>query len=67
MSAGSVPSPPPPPQPPSLDSVAASGFDQLADAIGESVSEPVQAYVVSNDITTAQSLERNIVDGAAIG
>ena len=67
VSGGAMPTPPPPPAPPSLDSVASSGFDQLADAIGESVSEPVQAYVVSNDVTTAQSLERNIVDGAAIG
>ncbi len=66
VSAGAVPTPPPPPQPPSLDSVASSGFNQLADAIGEQASEPVQAYVVSNDVTTAQSLERNIVDGASI-
>jgi hypothetical protein len=55
------------PPPPSLDSVASSGFNQLAGAIGEQSSEPVQAYVVSNDVTTAQSLERNIVDGASIG
>ena len=66
VSAGAIPTPAPPPAPPSLDSVASSGFNQLADAIGEQTSEPVQAYVVSNDVTTAQSLERNIVDGASI-
>jgi len=27
---------------------------------------PVKAFVVSNDVTTAQGLERNIVDGATI-
>jgi len=66
VSAGAIPTPAPPPAPPSLDSVSSSGFNQLADAIGEQTSEPVQAYVVSNDVTTAQSLERNIVDGASI-
>jgi len=57
----------PPPVIPDINTVASSGFNQLADAIGGQSQQPVQAYVVSNDVTTAQSLERNIVDGAAIG
>ena len=28
--------------------------------------KPMRAYVVSGDVTTAQSMERNIVDGASI-
>ena len=41
-------------------------MNQLADAIGEQTQQPVQAYVVSNDVTTAQSLENNIVEGATL-
>ena len=62
----SIPSPPPPVIP-DVNTVASSGMNQLADAIGEQTQQPVQAYVVSNDVTTAQSMERNIVDGASIG
>jgi chromosome segregation ATPase len=62
----SVPSAPPPVIP-DINTVASSGINQLADAIGDQSQQPIQAYVVSNDVTTAQSLERNIVDGAAIG
>ena len=65
---GSLPSlpSPPTPSPPSFTSVGSSGTNQLADAIGQQNQQPVQAYVVSNDITNAQSLERNIIEGAAI-
>ena len=52
--------------PPTFNTVGASETNQLATAIGQQESTPVQAFVVSNDITTAQSLERNIVDGATI-
>ena len=62
----SIPAPPPPVIP-DVNTVASSGMNQLADAIGEQTQQPVQAYVVSNDVTTAQSMERNIVDGASIG
>jgi len=62
-----IAAPAPPPAPPDIDTVASTGMNQLATAIGDQVQQPIQAYVVSNDITTAQSLERNIVDGASIG
>jgi hypothetical protein len=55
------------PAPPSFNVVGASGSSQLADAIGGQSQQPVQAYVVANDITTAQSLQNNIVEGATIG
>jgi len=53
-------------QPPAFNVVGASSTNQLADAIGSQSQEPVKAYVVSNDITTAQSMDRNIVNGASI-
>ena len=52
--------------PPSFNIVGAGGSNQLADAIAETEKKPVKAYVASNDVTTAQSLERNIVEGASI-
>lgn len=59
--AGAVPS-----LPPSFNTVGASSSNQLASAIGQQEQRPVQAYVVANDVTTAQGLERNIVEGATI-
>ncbi len=61
-----APSPPPVPNPPSINTIGSGGVNQLAAAIGETDSQPVQAFVVSNDVTTAQGLERNIIDGASI-
>ena len=64
---GSLPSAGAASQPPSFNIVGASESSQLADAIGGQSQQPVQAYVVSNDVTTAQSLQNNIVEGATIG
>ena len=54
-------------QAPSFNIVGASPTNQLAEAIGGQEQQPVQAYVVSNDVTTAQSLENNIIEGATLG
>jgi hypothetical protein len=54
------------PQAPSFNIVGASDTNQLADAIGGQTQQPVQAFVVANDVTTAQSLENNIVEGATL-
>ena len=54
------------PTPPSFNVVGASETSALGDAVAGQANEPVQAYVVSNDVTSAQSLERGIVDGATI-
>ena len=57
---------PPLPQPPAFNTVGASDTNQLASVIGQQEQQPVKAFVVSNDVTTAQGLERNIVEGATI-
>jgi hypothetical protein len=62
---GSTPSVPP--APPAFNIVGASDTNQLADAIGGQTQQPVQAYVVANDVTSAQSMDRNIVEGATLG
>jgi hypothetical protein len=54
-------------QAPDFNVVGASGTNQLAQAINGQDKQPIKAYVVSNDVTNAQSLERNIVEGASIG
>ena len=54
------------PQPPSFNIVGATETSQLAEAVGGQSQQPVQAYVVANDVTTAQSLENNIVEGATL-
>ena len=56
----------PPSQPPSFNVVGASGTNQLASAIGGQSQQPTRAYVVSDDVTSAQSMDRNIIDGASI-
>jgi len=53
--------------PPSFNVVGQSGTNQLAEAIGSQSQQPVQAYVVANDVTTAQSMDRNIIDDASLG
>jgi len=64
----SSPSRPAPPSiPPAFNIVGASDTNQLAEAIGGQAQQPVKAFVVSNDVSTAQELDRNIVEGASIG
>lgn len=53
--------------PPEFNIVGASETNQLAQSIGQNEQQPVKAFVVSNEITNAQSLERNIIEGASIG
>lgn len=50
---------------PSFNVVGTSGQNQIAQTLGNQA--PVKAYVVSNDVTTAQSLDRNIVQTATLG
>ena len=61
-----IPTPSMPSLPPAFNVVGASDTNQLADAIGGQSQEPVKAYVVANDVTSAQSMQRAIVDGASI-
>ncbi len=59
--------PAPPSVPPAFNIVGASDTNQLAEAIGGQAQQPVKAFVVSNDVSTAQELDRNIVKGASLG
>ena len=52
---------------PAFNVVGASPTNQLAQTIGNQQQQPIKAYVVSNDVTTAQSLDRNIISSASIG
>lgn len=65
-SAPSISVPAPIVQAPSFNIVGSSETNQLAEAIGSQSQQPIKAYVVSNDVTTAQSLDRNIVEGASL-
>jgi len=56
----------PAPQAPSFNVVGTSGSNQLAETIAGQTKQPMKAYVVASDVTTAQSLERNIVSSASI-
>ena len=44
---------------PQFNTVGTSGFNQVAGSIADQNQQPVQAYVVSTDITSQQSLDRN--------
>lgn len=55
-----------PSMPPDFRVVGASGVNQLAEVINGQTNQPVKAYVVSDDVTSAQSLNRNIVEAASI-
>jgi hypothetical protein len=47
--------------------VGNSGVNQLADVMNTQQQTPVKAYVVPSDVTTGQSLDRNIIRNASLG
>ena len=53
-----------PTQPPSFNVVGQSGFNQVAGALGQQ--QPVQAYVVAGNVTTAQQLQNNTIQQATL-
>lgn len=55
------------PTAPAFNVVGASSTNQLAQTIGSKEQQPIKTYVVAGDISTAQSLERNIISSASIG
>lgn len=63
---GGAAAPAQPIQAPNFNVVGASPINQLTAAISNQQSQPVRAYVVANDVTTAQSIDRNIVKTAGI-
>ena len=54
-------------QAPAFNVVGASPENQLAEVIGEQEQKPVKAFVVSNEISNQQELDRNITEEASIG
>ena len=50
---------------PQFNVVGNSGLNQIAETLGQQ--QPVQAYVVANNVTTAQSMDRNIIQNASLG
>jgi hypothetical protein len=50
---------------PQFNVVGNTGVNQIAQTLGNQ--QPVQAYVVANQVTTQQSLDRNIVNNATLG
>jgi len=63
---GSAPSPSVPAAP-SFNVVGQGGANQIAQSIAGQEQQPLKAYVVSNDVTTSQSLDRNITSNASMG
>ena len=53
-------------QAPSFNVVGNSGVNQIAQTLNREQA-PIQAVVVANNVTTAQSANRNIVQNASLG
>ncbi len=53
------------PAPPSFDLVQGTESNQISESIQGS-NEPIRAVVVAGDVTTAQQVDRNIVDGSSL-
>jgi len=53
---------------PQFNVVGNSGVNQLAQTMsGQSEQAPIQAYVVASNVTSAQSMNRNIITNASLG
>lgn len=55
------------PQAPAFNVVGAAPENQLAETIGNRENKPVKAFVVSQEVSTQQALDRNIESSASIG
>ena len=53
--------------PPDFNVVGAAPENQLAETISGESQKPVKTFVVASDISSAQSLDRNIIENASIG
>lgn len=52
---------------PAVNVVGASSTNAIADTIAKQGQQPIKAFVVANDVTTQQGLDRNIVSSATLG
>jgi hypothetical protein len=57
----------PTPNAPSFNIVGSDPQTQLAEAIGQQAQKPIKAFVVAGDVSTAQSLDRNIIQESSLG
>ena len=55
------------PSAPAFNIVGSDPQTQLAEAIGQQTQKPVKAFVVAGDVSTAQSLDRNIIQESSLG
>lgn len=53
--------------PPNFNTIGTSSTSQAAQVMASNSMQPVKAYVVANDVTSAQALNRNIVKSATLG
>jgi hypothetical protein len=54
-------------QAPDFNIVGQSPSNQLASAVQGQFQQPIKAYVVSKDVSTAQEMDRNIIGSASLG
>lgn len=52
---------------PAFNVVGTGATSQLASAIADQEAAPSRSYVLAQDVTTAQAMERNIIDSASLG
>jgi hypothetical protein len=52
---------------PSFNVIGSAPENQLAQTISAQTGKPIRTYVVAGDVTTAQGLERNIVEESSLG
>jgi hypothetical protein len=52
---------------PQFNVVGQGGANQIAQSIAGQEQQPIKAFVVANDVTTGQSLNRNIINNASMG
>tara|TARA_S200002703_G_scaffold36737_1_gene31851 strand:+ start:126 stop:1997 length:1872 start_codon:yes stop_codon:yes gene_type:complete len=52
---------------PSFNVIGSTPENQLAQTISAQTGKPIRTYVVAGDVTTAQGLERNIVEESSLG
>jgi hypothetical protein len=52
---------------PAFNVVGATQTSQLAQTISQAEQQPIKAFVVASDVSTAQELERSTIEGASIG
>jgi hypothetical protein len=55
------------PPAPTFNVVGTSGENQIAQSLAGQNQRPIEAFVVSNNVTTAQGLDRNIINNATLG